>query len=108
MLFIVRDGEIITPPHDSSLESITQNSVITLARDLGFKVIERNITRDEVYIADEAFFTGTAAEITPISRLDSRIIGNGGRGNNKNPSESFFDIVYGRNSKYSHWLTYID
>ncbi|AWI35015.1 branched-chain amino acid transaminase [Helicobacter apodemus] len=107
--FIVRDGEIITPPHDSSLESITQNSVITLARDLGFKVIERNITRDEVYIADEAFFTGTAAEITPISRLDSRIIGNGGRGEiTKTLQESFFDIVYGRNSKYSHWLTYID
>lgn len=106
--FIVRDGKLITPPNDSSLESITQDSVITLAKDLGFEVLRRNITRDEVYIADEAFFTGTAAEITPIRELDSRIIGNGKRGEITHKLQSaFFDIVYGRNAKYSHWLTYI-
>lgn len=106
--FIVRNGKLITPPNDSSLESITQDSVITLANDLGIEVIRRNITRDEVYIADEAFFTGTAAEITPIYDLDTRIIGNGKRGELTHKLQNaFFDIVYGRNPKYSHWLTYI-
>lgn len=106
--FIVRNGKLITPPNDSSLESITQDSVITLANDLGIEVIRRNITRDEVYIADEAFFTGTAAEITPIYDLDARIIGNGKRGELTHKLQNaFFDIVYGRNPKYSHWLTYI-
>ena len=106
--FIVRNGKLITPPNDSSLESITQDSVITLANDLGIEVIRRNITRDEVYIADEAFFTGTAAEITPIYDLDAIIIGNGKRGELTHKLQNaFFDIVYGRNPKYSHWLTYI-
>ena len=106
--FIVRNGKLITPPNDSSLESITQDSVITLANDLGIEVIRRNITRDEVYIADEAFFTGTAAEITPIYDLDARIIGNGKRGELTHKLQNaFFDIVYGRNPKYSHWLTFI-
>ncbi|PZT47391.1 branched chain amino acid aminotransferase [Helicobacter valdiviensis] len=107
--FIVRDGVIITPPNDVSLESITQDSVIKIAKDLGFEVQRRNITRDEVYIADEAFFTGTAAEVTPISSLDKRIIGSGTRGEvTKKLQEAYFDVVYGRNPKYSHWLTYID
>ena len=95
--FIVRNGKLITPPNDSSLESITQDSVITLANDLGIEVIRRNITRDEVYIADEAFFTGTAAEITPIYDLDASIIGNGKRGELTHKLQNaFFDIVYGR------------
>ena len=79
-VFIVRDNELITPPHDNSLESITQDTVVRIAKDLGYKVIERRITRDEFYIADEAFFTGTAAEITPIRELDFRKIGSGKRG----------------------------
>ena len=107
--FIVRNGKLITPPNDSSLESITQDSVIQIAKDIGLEVIRKNITRDEVYIADEAFFTGTAAEITPIKELDHRIIGNGKRGEiTSKLQEAYFDVVYGRNAKYSHWLTYIN
>lgn len=78
--FIVRNRVLITPPSDSVLESITQDSIITIAQDLGIKVERRNITRDEVYIADEAFFVGTAAEVTPICELDARVIGSGRRG----------------------------
>lgn len=105
--FIVRDGKLITPPNASSLESITQDSVITIAKDLGLEVQRRQITRDEVYIADEAFFTGTAAEVTPIRELDARIIGEGQRGPITQKLQSaYFDIVQGRNPKYSHWLTY--
>lgn len=107
--FIVRNGKLITPPNDSSLESITQDSVIQIAKDLGIEVLRRNITRDEVYISNEAFFTGTAAEITPIKELDYRIIGNGKRGEiTSKLQEAYFDVVYGRNTKYSHWLTYIN
>ncbi|MDE7195596.1 MAG: branched-chain amino acid transaminase, partial [Helicobacter sp.] len=76
-LFIVRNGKLITPPHDNSLESITQATVVEIARKLGIAVEERRITRDEIYIADEAFFTGTAAEVTPIRELDFRPIGKG-------------------------------
>lgn len=107
--FIVRNGVLVTPPSDSVLESITQDSIITIAQDLGIKVERRNITRDEVYIADEAFFTGTAAEVTPIRELDSRVIGSGKRGEITHKLQNaFFDVVYGRNPKYAHWLTYID
>lgn len=107
-VFIVRNGELITPPHDNSLESITQDTTIKLAKDLGIKVIERRITRDEFYIADEAFFTGTAAEITPIRELDFRIIGNGKRGEiTKKLQDAFFEVVKGENKKYSNYLTYI-
>lgn len=107
--FIVRNGMIITPPSDSSLESITQDSVITIAKDLGYKVERRNITRDEVYIADEAFFTGTAAEVTPIRELDARIIGSGKRGEITHKLQNaYFEVVQGRNPKYAHWLTYIN
>lgn len=107
--FIVRNGKIITPQNDSSLESITQDSVITIAKDLGFEVERRKITRDEVYIADEAFFTGTAAEVTPIRELDSRIIGSGTRGEiTQKLQNAYFDAVYGKNPKYSQWLTYIN
>ncbi|MDD6056437.1 MAG: branched-chain amino acid transaminase [Helicobacter sp.] len=107
--FIVRNGKLITPPSDSALESITQDSIITIAKDLGLEVERRNITRDEVFIADEAFFTGTAAEVTPIYELDSRIIGSGRRGEITHKLQNaFFDVVYGRNPKYAHWLTYIN
>jgi branched-chain amino acid aminotransferase len=106
--FIIRDGKLITPPNDNSLESITQATVLELAKDLGIEVERRRITRDEVYIADEAFFTGTAAEITPIRELDARIIGNGSRGPITEKIQSaYFDIVYGRDTKYLHYLTFI-
>ena len=107
-LFIVRDGKLISPPNDNSLESITQATVIELANDMGIEVERRNITRDEIYICDEAFFTGTAAEITPINSLDHRVIGNGKRGELTAKIQSaYFDVVYGRDEKYKHYLTYI-
>ena len=106
--FIVRDGVLITPPNDNSLESITQATVLELAEDLGIKIERRRITRDEVYISDEAFFTGTAAEVTPINNVDGRIIGDGKRGEiTKKLQDAYFDVVYGRNEKYKHYLTYI-
>ncbi len=107
-IFIVRNGKLISPPNDNSLESITQYTVLDLARDMGIEIERRNITRDEVYIADEAFFTGTAAEVTPINSLDNRIIGNGKRGEMTEQLQSaYFDVVYGRNEKYKKHLTYI-
>ncbi len=107
--FIVRNGKLITPPHDCSLESITQATVLEIARDLGIEVIERNITRDEVYIADEAFFTGTAAEVTPVRELDFRPIGYGKAGEmTKKLQAEFSKIVMGENPKYAHYLTFID
>jgi branched-chain amino acid aminotransferase len=106
--FIVRDGKLISPPNDNSLESITQNTVFEIAKELGIEIERRRITRDEVYIADEAFFTGTAAEITPVKELDARIIGNGSRGEiTKTIQEKYFDIVYGRDEKYLDYLTFI-
>ncbi|MGB7403480.1 MAG: branched-chain amino acid transaminase [Arcobacter sp.] len=107
--FIVRDGVIITPPNDTSLESITQATVIDLAQDLGYKVERRRITREEIYIADEAFFTGTAVEVTPIREVDARIIGAGERGPITEKLQSgYFDIVQGKNEKYAKHLTYIN
>jgi len=107
-LFIVRDGKLISPPNDNSLESITQATVLELAAEMGIEIERRNITRDEIYICDEAFFTGTAAELTPINSLDHRTIGNGTRGPVTEKLQSaYFDVVYGRNEKYKHYLTYI-
>ncbi|MDR1451268.1 MAG: branched-chain amino acid transaminase [Helicobacteraceae bacterium] len=106
--FIVRDGVLITPPSDNALESITQDSVINIARELGVSIERRRITRDEVYIADEAFFTGTAAEITPVREADARPIGEGKRGElTQKLQEAYFDVVYGRNDKFSRFLTLI-
>lgn len=106
--FIVRDGKIITPPNDNSLESITQATVIELAEKLGYSVEHRRITRDEVYIADEAFFTGTAAEVTPVREVDGRIIGEGHRGPiTEHLQREYFDVVYGRNKDFEHYLTHI-
>lgn len=107
--FIVRDGVLISPPSDNTLESITQATVIDLARDMGIEVVRRRITRDEVYIADECFFTGTAAEVTPIREVDARIIGRGYRGEMTEKLQSaYFDAVMGKNPKYTKYLTYIN
>lgn len=106
--FMVRDGVLYTPELTSALEGITRATVMTLAEDIGLKVVERRITRDEVYIADEAFFTGTAAEVTPIRELDGREIGNGGRGPLTEQLQGmYFDQVYGRASMYNNWNTLV-
>ncbi len=105
-LFIVRDGKISTPELTSALDGITWRSIQIICGDLGIAVEPRKITRDDVYIADEAFFTGTAAEVTPIRELDGRIIGAGSRGPiTEKIQTAFFDIVNGRNPKYHSWLT---
>lgn len=106
--FIVRDNVLITPPNDNSLESITQDTVIKLAKSLNIKVKRRNITRDEVYICDESFSTGTAAEITPFIEVDSRVINDGKTGEiTKKLQKAYFDLVYGKDEKSSKYLTYI-
>ena len=108
-IFIVRDKKLITPPNDNSLESITQATILEIAKNEGIEIERRQITRDEIYISDEAFFTGTAAEVTPINSLDNRIIGNGSRGEiTKMLQSKYFDIVYGRDKNYEHYLTYIN
>ena len=107
-LFIVKNGKLYEPELTSALIGITRDAVITLARDIGLEVEARRITRDDVYIADEAFFTGTAAEVTPIRELDSRVIGSGRRGPITQKLQSmFFDVVNGRAEKYRQWLTYV-
>jgi len=107
--FMIKDGEIITPPSDNALASITQKTVIEIAQDMGYTVSRRRITREEIYVADEAFLTGTAAEITPVAVIDARDIGCGSRGEITQKIQStYFDIVFGRNAKYEHYLTYID
>ena len=105
-IFIVRDGILYTPDLTSALEGITRASIITLAGELGIPVQEKRITRDEVYIADEAFFTGTAAEVTPIRELDGRRIGAGQRGPITARLQTlFFDQVHGRRTEHPEWLT---
>jgi branched-chain amino acid aminotransferase len=107
-VFIVRDGEIRTPPLPTILGGITRDAVLQVAHDKGIRVHETGITRDECYIADEMFLTGTAAEVTPIRELDHRPIGNGTRGPvTKTLQDAFFAIVAGRDSKYESWLTYL-
>ncbi len=105
-LFIVKDGMLIEPEMGSALIGITRASIIELAKDLGLKVHARRMTRDDIYIADEAFFTGTAAEVTPIRELDGRSIGAGKRGPvTAKLQKAFFDAVNGKNKKYAKWLT---
>ena len=106
-IFIIKNGVIYTPDLSAgALNGITRNTVLHIAKDLGLEVVQKRITRDEVYIADEAFFTGTAAEVTPIRELDRVEIGSGSRGPITEKIQSaFFDIVNGRNPKYAHWLT---
>ncbi len=107
-LFLVKNGKLYEPELTSALIGITRDAVITMARDIGLEVAARRITRDDVYIADEAFFTGTAAEVTPIRELDSRKICTGQRGPITEKLQSmFFDLVNGRSPKYKHWLTYV-
>jgi branched-chain amino acid aminotransferase len=105
-IFLVKNGVIYTPDLTSALNGITRNTVMTLANDLGYDIVEKRITRDEVYIADEAFFSGTAAEVTPIREVDNRVIGEGGRGPITEKLQTlYFDVVHGREPRYSHWLT---
>lgn len=104
-IFMVKDGALKTTPLTSVLNGITRDAVIRIARDQGITVNEGRFSRDELYIADEAFFTGTAAEITPIRELDDRMIGEGKPGPvTKKIQDTFFDIVKGRNKNYSSWL----
>lgn len=109
-LFLVKNGELHTPDlAGGALDGITRRTIIEFANDLGIKVVERRITRDEFYLADEIFMTGTAAEVTPIREYDDRIIGNGGRGEITEQLQSlYFDVVQGRNEKYAHWLSFVD
>ena len=105
-LFLVKNGRLYEPELTSALIGITRDSVIQLAQDIGLEVHTKRITRDDIYIADEAFFTGTAAEVTPIRELDNRVIGAGKRGPVTEKLQSmFFDVVNGRNPKYAKWLT---
>ncbi len=108
-VFIVKDGEIHTPDITSALDGITRKTLMQLAEECGYTVHEHRITRDQVYIADEAFFTGTAAEVTPIQSLDGRQIGNGSRGPITEQLQTmYFDVVTGRSTKHQNWLTYLD
>lgn len=107
-IFIIKQGKIYTPDLTSCLEGITRASIIELAAEAGIPVIEKRITRDEVYCADEAFFTGTAAEVTPIRELDNRIIGAGKRGPITTQLQTlFFDCVKGKAKNHANWLTLI-
>ena len=106
-LFVVKNGVVYTPDLSAgALNGITRNTVFAICEDLGLKLVEKRITRDEVYICDEAFFTGTAAEVTPIRELDRIELGSGSRGPITEKIQSaFFDIVNGRNPKYAEWLS---
>jgi len=109
-LFLVKDGELHTPDlAGGALDGITRRTILQFAADLDIKVVERRITRDEFYLADEIFMTGTAAEVTPIREYDDRTIGNGGRGPLTEKLQTlYFDVVHGRNEQYMDWLSFID
>ncbi len=107
-VFIVRNGKLYTPDLTSALEGITRDTIVQLAGEIGLQVIEKRITRDEVYSADEAFFTGTAAEVTPIRELDRRNIGTGTAGPvTKQLQKMYFDAVTGKSAKHADWLTLV-
>lgn len=107
-IFIIRNGIIYTPDLTSALEGITRETIMQFARENNIAVKEKRITRDEVYIADEAFFTGTAAEVTPIRELDGRQIGNGTRGPiTEKLQKRYFDCVEGKLEEYNNWLSYV-
>lgn len=107
-IFILRNGKLYTPDLTSALEGITRDTIVQLAREIGLEIIEKRITRDEVYTADEAFFTGTAAEVTPIRELDRRDIGTGKPGPiTQQLQKMFFDAVSGQSPKHAHWLTLV-
>src|SRR5712675_2422486 len=105
-IFLVKDGRLWEPELTSALTGITRASVITLANELGYEVVSRRLTRDDIYIADEAFFTGTAAEVTPIRELDERTIGAGTRGPVTTKIQKlFFDVIAGKVAKHKDWLS---
>jgi branched-chain amino acid aminotransferase len=105
-VFIVKDGVICEPELTSALTGITRSTVIELAQGLGYKVLAKRLTRDDIYIADECFFTGTAAEVTPIRELDGRMIGAGKAGPvTKRLQKAFFDVVTGKDKRHKHWMT---
>ena len=107
-IFVVNEGKLYTPALDVALDGITRKSVIAIAEEMGLPVIEKRITRDELYAAEEVFFTGTAAEVTPIREIDNREIGIGERGPiTTEIQQRYFDIVEGKNPAYRHWLTYV-
>ena len=107
-VFIVRNGKLYTPDLTSALEGITRDTIVQFAGEIGLEVVEKRITRDEVYTADEAFFTGTAAEVTPIRELDNRAIGTGKAGPiTKQLQTMFFDAVSGRSAQHADWLTLV-
>ncbi len=107
-LFLIRDGVVYTPDLTSALDGVTRKTANRIIADEGLELVEKRITRDEVYIADEAFFTGTAAEVTPIREVDNRTIGSGTRGPITERIQSrFFDAVHGRIPEYEEWLTYV-
>ena len=107
-IFIVRDGVVYTPELTSCLDGITRATVITFIKEMGCKLVEKRITRDEVYVADEAFFTGIAAEVLPIRELDGRLIGSGKRGALSEQLQTmYFDQVTGRREEYPDWITYV-
>jgi branched-chain amino acid aminotransferase len=107
-IFIVRDGRIKTTPNTSILPGITRDSVLTIARDREIPALEERFSRDELYVADEAFLTGTAAEVTPIREVDDRKIGRGCPGQvTRDVQQAFFDVIKGKEKKYSGWLTYL-
>jgi len=106
-LFIVRNGVLYTPETSSALEGITRETILTIAQEQGLEVREKRISRDEVYVADEAFFTGSAAEVTPIREYDDRQIGAGARGPITEKIQSlYFDYVHGRKEDHKEWLSY--
>ncbi len=107
-IFLVRDGVLRTPPLHTVLDGITRETVCELADDKGIRVEERSITRDDLYIADEIFLTGTAAEVTPVREVDHRMVGDGRRGPvTRLLQEAFFSVAAGRDPKYQRWLRYL-
>ncbi len=106
-VFIVRDGDLITPPDSDVLEGITRNSVIEVARDLGYTVKEKEVSRDQLVRAEEAFFTGTAAEVTPIRSVDGKQISDGRGDITEDIQTAFWDIAEGKNKNYTEWLHHL-
>ncbi|MDX8414147.1 MAG: branched-chain amino acid transaminase [Mariprofundales bacterium] len=108
-IFILRDNVLCTPDLTSALDGITRATIMQLAKEGGIKVLEKRITRDEVYVADEVFFTGTAAEVTPIREVDGRVIGAGKPGAvTRALQDAYFDAVHGKASSHQHWLSFVD
>ena len=107
-IFLIKDNKIFTPRTEHCLNGITRKSVITIASDMGFDVVEKDLTLDELFDSDEAFFTGTAVEITPISKIDKKVIGIGSRGPiTEKLQKTYNDIIFGKNKNYDHWLSYV-